>query len=100
MILYTAPKCPWGIHNVQDRSFATVWIKSQRCIILEKGNLFFHFKAVLDRSGFPAGWDVRSLIRMKEERQNLVLSPPFAQSCVVQTKFKNYLEILFKEKKK
>ena len=37
---------------------------------------------------------MRSLIRMKEERQNLVLSPPFAQSCVVQSKFKNYLEIL------
>ena len=42
---------------------------------------------------------MRSLIRMKEERYNLVLSPPFAQSCVVQSKFKNYLEILFKEKK-
>ena len=99
MILYTAPKCPWAVHNVQDRSFATAWIKSQRWVILEKGNLFFHFKAVLDRSGFPAGWDVRSLIWMKKERQNLVLSPSLAQSCDVQSKFKNYLVILFKEKK-
>ena len=39
-----------------------------------------------------------SLICIKGERQNLVLGPPLAQTCGFQSKFKNYLEILFKEK--
>lgn len=98
MMLYTSPKCPRAVHNVQDRSFASVWTKSQGWVILEKGNLFFHLK-VRNRSDFLLDENMRSLICVKEERQDWAQSLAMVRLSVYGTELwfsKVYLRITWR----
>ena len=102
MTLHTSPKCLQAAHNVQDRSFASVWTKSQGWVILGKGNLFFHLQVMLEIVLFLLDENIRSSVCVKEERQDLAQCPSMVRPSVYGTELwlskvmlENYLEILW-----